>query len=259
MTTSLLPRTLRIDAALSPPAPIPFSRLVRVEWAKATDTRAARWLLALVGLSTVGLMTAAIFLPKKFDQSYSGYLEVASIGQVIFLPVVAILMLTGEWSQRSIMSTFTQEPRRTRVVNAKLAVALLLGGIAAIFGGVVAAIGLALAAASGRELEANLSIGIITGYLVYLLLNVLSGAAFGVLVQSSAPAVAAYFTLNPAVALLGTISTHVDDWIDTETIWTWVLHNDWASHVPQILFSIVVWIVAPVAIGVVRTIRRDVG
>ena len=40
MTTSLSPRTLGIDAAPSAPGPIPFSRLVRVEWAKATDTRA---------------------------------------------------------------------------------------------------------------------------------------------------------------------------------------------------------------------------
>ena len=54
MTTSLSPRTLGIDAAPSAPGPIPFSRLVRVEWAKATDTRAARWLLALVALSTAG-------------------------------------------------------------------------------------------------------------------------------------------------------------------------------------------------------------
>ena len=47
MTTSLSPRTLDIDAAPSAPGPIPFSRLVRVEWAKATDTRAARWLLQI--------------------------------------------------------------------------------------------------------------------------------------------------------------------------------------------------------------------
>ena len=51
MTTSLFPRTLGIDEAPSAPRPIPFSRLVGVEWAKATDTRAARWLLALVALS----------------------------------------------------------------------------------------------------------------------------------------------------------------------------------------------------------------
>ena len=259
MTTALSPRNLGIDATPSSPGPIPFARLVRVEWAKATDTRSARWLLALLALSTAGMMLVPVLVPTSFDQTYASYLEVASIGQVILLPVVAILMFTGEWSQRSVMTTFTQEPRRIRVLNAKLAVSLLLGGGAAVFGGVVTAAGLGLAAASGRALEANLSVGAITGYLLYLLLNVLGGVAFGALLQNSAVAIAAYFTLNPAVALLGTVSTLVADWIDTATTWTWVLENDWAGHVPQISFSIVFWVAVPLAAGVVRTIRRDVG
>ena len=115
MTTSLSPRTPAshtkgTDVAPSDraPGPIPFSRLVRVEWSKATDTRVARWLLALVGLGTVGIMLVPVLAPTSFDQTYVSYLGVAAIGQVILLPVVAILMFNGEWSQRSIMTTFTQ-------------------------------------------------------------------------------------------------------------------------------------------------------
>jgi ABC-2 type transport system permease protein len=264
MTTSLSPRTRApqghgVDAAPSAPGPIPFSRLVRVEWTKATDTRAARWLLALVALSTAGIMLAPILAPKRFDQTYASYLEVASIGLVILLPVVAILMFTGEWSQRSVMTTFTQEPRRIRVLNAKLVASLMLGSGAAVFGGVVTAAGIGLAATSGRALEANLSFGTIAGYLLYLLLNVLGGVAIGALLQNSATAIAAYFALNTAVALLGEISTLVNHWIDTETIWTWVLRNNWGGHVPQILVSVLIWVAVPLAAGVVRTMRRDVG
>ena len=187
MTTSLSPRTLGIDAApSSAPGPIPFSRLVRVEWAKATDTRAARWLLALVALSTAGMMLVPVLAPTSFDQTYASYLRVAALALTILLPVVAILMLTGEWSQRSVMTTFTQEPRRIRVLNAKLAASMVLGGGAAVFGGVVTAAGLGLAAASGRALEANLTVGAITGYLLFVLLNVLAGVALGALLQSSA-------------------------------------------------------------------------
>ncbi|TPW14738.1 MAG: hypothetical protein FD127_1233 [Acidimicrobiaceae bacterium] len=235
MTTSLSPRTIGIDAAPLATGPIPFARLVRVEWAKATDTRAARWLLALVGLSTVGMMLVPVIVPTSFDQTYASYLEAASIAQVILLPVVAILMFTGEWSQRTVMTTFTQEPRRIRVLNAKLAVA------------------------SGRALEANLSIGAVTGYLLYVLLNVLGGVAFGALVQNSATAIAAYFALNAAIALLGTTSTVVADWIDTATTWSWVLDNEWGGHVPQISVSVLLWVAAPLAAGTVRTLRRDVG
>ncbi len=258
MTTSLSPRTLGVDAAPSAPGPIPFSRLVRVEWAKATDTRAARWLLVLVGLSTAGMMLVPVLAPTSFDQTYATYLRVAALGLTILLPVVAILMLTGEWSQRSIMTTFTQEPRRVRVVNAKLAASLMLSGGAAVFGGVVAAAGLGLASASGRVLEADLTAGAIAGYLLFVLLNVLAGVALGALLQSSATAIAASFALPAAFAVIGTASTLVADWIDMSTTWNWVLENDWAGHVPQISVSVLFWVAVPLAAGVVRTIRRDV-
>jgi len=259
VTTSLSPRTLGIDATPSAPGPIPFGRLVRAEWAKATDTRAARWLLALVALSTAGLMVVPVLAPRAFDQTSASYLRVAALGLTILLPVVAILMFTGEWSHRSAMTTFTQEPRRGRVLNAKLAVSMVLGGAGAVFGGVVAAAGLVLASASGRALEADLTVGAVIGYLLFVLLNVLAGVALGALLQSSAAAIAASFALPAAFAVLGTASTLVSNWIDMSTPWNWVLENDWAGHVPQISFSIVFWVAVPLAAGFVRTMRRDVG
>ena len=85
MTTSLSPRTLGIDTAPSASGPIPFPRLVRAEWTKATDTRAARWLLALVALSTIGMMLAPILAPTSIDQTYTSYLRVAALALVILL------------------------------------------------------------------------------------------------------------------------------------------------------------------------------
>jgi ABC-type transport system involved in multi-copper enzyme maturation permease subunit len=204
-------------------------------------------------------MLVPVLSPTSFDQTYASYLRVAGIAVSILLPAVAILMFTGEWSQRSVMTTFTQEPRRIRVLNAKLAVSMVLSGGGAVFGGVVTAAGLGLAAASGRALEANLTVGAITGYLLFVLLNVLAGVALGALLQSSATAIAASFALPAAFAVLGTASTLVSDWIDMNTTWKWVLENDWAGHVPQISFSIVFWVAVPLAAGFVRTIRRDVG
>lgn len=259
MTTSLSTRTFGNDMAPSAVEPIPFARLVRVEWAKATDTRAARWLLVLVALSTVGMMMVPVIAPTTFDHTYASYLRVGALGLTLLLPVVAILMLTGEWSQRSVMTTFTQEPRRLRVLNAKLVASMVLGGVGAFFGGVVAAAGIALAAASGRSLESNLTVGAITGYLLFVLLNVLAGVALGALLQSSATAIAASFALPATFAALGTASTLVSDWIDMSTTWNRVLQNDWAGRVPQISFSIVFWVAIPLAAGAVRTTRRDVG
>src|SRR5664280_3676142 len=128
---------------------IPFSRLLRVEWGKATGTRAARWLLVLGAASTIGLLLAWLTAPSSRDQTYTGYLGVVAFGVTILLPVVAILTLTGEWSQRTVLTTFTQEPRRIRVINAKIAVSLLLSAGGAVFGALVTAGGLGLAAALG--------------------------------------------------------------------------------------------------------------
>jgi ABC-2 type transport system permease protein len=259
MTTSRSPRTHATGAAPSSAlGPVPFSRLVRVEWSKATDTRAARWLLALVALSTVAMMLAPVLAPTSFDQTYASYLRVAALGLTILLPVVAILMFTGEWSQRSVFTTFTQEPRRMRVLNAKLAVSMMLGGGGAVFGGAIAAAGLVLSSASGRALEANMTVGAITGYLLFVLLNVLAGVALGALLQSSATAIAASFALPAAFAVLGTASTLIADWIDISTPWSWVLENSWGGHVPQISVSVLFWVAVPLAAGYVRTIRRDV-
>jgi ABC-2 type transport system permease protein len=260
MTTSVAARTLSVESAAAPTAGhIPFARLVRVEWAKATDTRAARWLLALVALLTVGMMMVPVVAPSTFDQTYNGYLRVAALGQSMLLGVVTILMFTSEWSQGSVITTFTQEPRRLRVLNAKLTVSMMLSGGAAVFGGAVTAVGLTLAASSGRALEANLSIGAIASYLLYVLLNVLASVALGALLQNSAAAIAASFALPATVAALGQASTLVSNWIDMATAWRWMLDNDWGGHVPHITFSIVFWVAVPLAAGFVRTVRRDVG
>jgi ABC-2 type transport system permease protein len=57
-------------------------------------------------------------------QSGASYLTWAGIGATRLLPVVLMLAMTAEWSQRTAMSTFTQEPRRGRVLAAKIAAGL---------------------------------------------------------------------------------------------------------------------------------------
>jgi hypothetical protein len=100
-----------------------------------------------------------------------------------------------------------------------------MGGGAVVFGGVVTAAGLGLASASGRVLDANLTAGAVTGYLLFVLLNVFAGVALGALLQSSSIAIAASFALPAAFALLGAASKLVADWIDMSTTFNWVLEK----------------------------------
>ena len=48
-----------------------------------------------------------------------------------FLPVLLILMVTSEWSQRTGLTTFTLEPHRGRVVGAKFVAGLIRRAIEA--------------------------------------------------------------------------------------------------------------------------------
>ncbi|MCB9390921.1 MAG: hypothetical protein H6512_15565 [Acidimicrobiia bacterium] len=256
MTASLTTRTAAVDAISSRPRPIPFIRLVRVEWTKATDTRAARWLLTLVALSTTAMLLVPLAAPD-FEHTYGSYLVGAALGLSVLLPVVATLLFTSEWSQGTTITTFTQEPRRIRVLNAKLAVSVLLTCGGTIFGAAVATAGIGIATASGNVVDANLSIGVIAGYLLFVLLNVLAGVALGALLQNSAAAITAQFVLPATFATLGTTSHFVSNWIDIST-WSWILENDWAGHVPQIAFSIILWIALPLSSGYARTVRRDI-
>ncbi len=258
MNTSFLPRTIGAELASPAPGSIPFARLVRVEWIKATDTRAASWLLAMVVLSTAGIMVVPVVAPSTFDQTQASYLRVAALGLSILLPVVALLTFTGEWSQRTAMTTFTQEPRRMRVMNAKLTVALLLSLGGAVVGGALAVVGIAAASASGRTIVANLSAGAVASYAFYVLLNVFAAVALGVLLQNSAAAISATFALPAVFHLFGIASSLISEWIDMSTPWNWVLVNDWGGHLPQISVSIMFWVVIPLAAGLVRTVRRDV-
>ncbi|MEN3269599.1 hypothetical protein [Pseudonocardia sp.] len=261
MTSTTMTHPVRTPGADTPGATfsgIPFGRLVRVEWSKATDTRAARWLLIAVAATTVGLMLAPTFSPSSIDQSYTSYLGFAAVALSILLPVVSILTLTSEWSQRTTLATFTQEPRRMRIVTAKITVSLILGASAAVFGGLVTAAGLGVAAALGRTLDANLSAGLLATFLLYVVLNVMTGVALGTLVHNSAAAIVASFVLPIGFALLGRASQLVANWLDYSTTFNWLLKGEWSGHTSQILVSVILWVAIPLAAGLLRTVRREI-
>lgn len=255
-TTMNRPVSAAEPAPLEAPTGIPFARLLRVEWGKATDTRAARWLLALVALSTTGFMLIPL-LAHDVEQSFTSYLSSASAVQIM-LAVVAILTLTSEWSQRTVLTTFTQEPRRIRVVLAKVAVSVLLGAAGALFGLLVTVAALAVAAGMGRHVDVDPSAGVILGFALFVLLNVLSGVAIGALVHHSAAAVVAYFVLPTVFALVGAQVAVVHSWVDSSAAFDWLLLGQPSGHWPQIAVSALVWVAVPLTAGVARTRRRDI-
>jgi ABC-2 type transport system permease protein len=237
---------------------IPFATLLRVEAGKATDTRAARWLIGIMLATTVLIMLIPLLAPGSIDQTSANYIEFATTPLAFLAPIVAILALTSEWTQRTVLTTFTQEPRRARVLGAKLGVSVLVALASTLFAGVVAASGLGIASAAGRDISGHVGGALVVGVVLYGLLNVLSGAAFGAVLQNSPAAIVSSLVLPTVVGFIGAAVSGVHDWIDPSTIFSWVLDGEFSGHVGGIVVTTLLWVVAPLAAGVWRTLTREV-
>ena len=247
--------------AAGPTAPSLLT-LVRVELRKSRDTRAGRWLLVVIGLAcllVVGLQLFVDDAPKSFD-SFFGFTQLP-IG--ILLPVLGILLVTSEWSQRTAMTTFALVPRRSRVLVAKVLAATVLALL-----GVVASL---VAAALGTLLTPVFSDGVmewdVTGaqlgqIAVFQVVSVLSGVAFGMLLLSSPLAIVLYFVLPTVFTILVNLVAALDwvrDWLDLSTTTMPMFEGEldgqgWA----QLGTSVCLWVVLPMLLGWLRIQRAEI-
>jgi hypothetical protein len=248
-----------------PVAPSPLARLTRVELRKATDTRSGRWLLALIAVIAVTGAVVAALTGSDRDHTLSGILGVTAQVTVILLPVLGVLLVTSEWSQHSALTTFTLVPRRSRVIAAKAAAAVLLAAGATVACVAIAAVVTALVPhGAGGPHGTWAGVGPAIGQvLLFEVLNVLLGVAFGLAFRSSAVALVTYFALPTGWAVLtGTVSAlaGVGHWLDPSSTWIHLAGGTltgatWA-HVAA---TAGMWIVFPAAVGLWRVIRQPVG
>jgi hypothetical protein len=241
------------------PSPIPLTRLLRAEWLKTTGARAARWLLAAAALATIAAEAIPLLFPHNVKQSGASYLTWSVLGITRLLPVVLMLAMTAEWSQRTAMSTFTLEPRRGRVLAAKVAAGLGVSLLGACFALAVSQLVVVAARAAGRDIGTGVSWPQLAGSVVFVLLTASIGIAFGAVLHNTAAAIVSYFALGAAFNLF-TIPTleEAGRWVNTGETYGWVLNGEWGGHGAQIATSTALWIVLPLALGLIRTLRREV-
>jgi hypothetical protein len=95
---------------------VPLIRVTQVELRKMFDTRSGFWLIAISAL----LATGGVILWAADDQlTYSTFATAIRFPVVIILPLIAILAVTSEWSQRTGLTTFTLIPHRSRIISAR--------------------------------------------------------------------------------------------------------------------------------------------
>ena len=238
---------------------VPVSRLVRVELRKMADTRADLWLL--IGIAALVAVVSMIFMitADQPDRTFLKLTAAAAIPQMMLLPVLGILLVTSEWTQRTALVSFTLEPVRMRVVTAKVIAALVFGLAAVIvtlvLGSAVTLIGGNEAAWNGAGAEAIWRLALVQEVMV------LRGLAFGLVILNSAGALATYFILPTAVSLLTTAWKALHDvapWINFDAgillQGVPVTNEQWA----QFGVTTLIWIALPLTAGLFRVLRKEV-
>jgi ABC-2 type transport system permease protein len=233
-----------------------LARLTLVELRKMTDTRAGFWLQLVVVLLTVAAVVLVLAVGEAGDRTFEMLFVIAVQPANVLLPIVGILLVTSEWSQRTAAVTFALVPRRTRVVAAKLLAGVVLALLAAAACIAVAAVGTAIGGTSW-EMDAAMFGQTVASVVISLLL----GLALGAALLASAPAIVANFALPLAFAALGIIAALRDplDWLDlTQTLAPLADHVLSAEEWAQVGTSLSLWLLVPLAIGMARITRGEV-
>jgi hypothetical protein len=249
------------------PAAIPFHRLMTVELVKMFNTRAGFWLImSMAGTAFIATASVILFAPDS-AMTYDNFGAAIGVPMTLLLPVMAILSVTSEWSQRSGLTTFTLVPHRSRVIWAKMVVAMALGAVSI---GVALAIG-ALGNIVGSGIAGVDTVWDISGNQIVLLvfanvLNLLIGFMLGVLIRNSPGAIVAFVVYSFVLPTLSMVLGNFQQWWVDIRPWldfNWAQGELYDGHLnatqwAQLGTSGLIWLVVPLAVGLVMVMRSEV-
>jgi ABC-2 type transport system permease protein len=248
-------------------APIPFRTVLGVELRKAFDTRSGFWLMATIAAAGLLATGAVLAFASDSDLTYDNFAAAIGVPMTILLPVVAILAVTGEWSQRAGLTTFTLVPHRGRVIRAKLVVTLGIGLASMALALAVGALGNIVGTGlKGVDTTWDLSFTSILYIVGADLIGMIVGFMLGVVTRNSAGAIVGYFTYWFVVPTLSMVLAANQAWFEKAQPWVDFNYDqgrlydggfsaqDWV----QLATTGAVWLVLPLAFGLWRVMRAEV-
>jgi len=247
---------------------VPMSRLAAVEFRKALDTRAGRWFAgSILGLCLVVLTIYAFAAPDS-DKDYEDFLSIGGGVLGYFLPILVIMLVTSEASQRTGLVTFSLEPRRSRIVLAKFIAGVGLAATVMVLAAVVAVVGTVFGQLSGASpewtVDGNLAFN---GFVLANLIGIFVGFAIAMLLMNTPAAIVGYFAysliLPIAVGFLGFLSDgfeKVAPWIEFNTAQEPLFTGDYqptGEEWAQIAVAGTIWLIIPLVLGIQRLLRIE--
>jgi ABC-2 type transport system permease protein len=267
MTATTVDRAPAQVAPRTAPEPIPFTRLLQVETIKMFDTRAGFWLMVSIAATALIATVSVVAFAPDSALTYDSFGAAIGVPMTLLLPVMAILSVTSEWSQRSGLTTFTLVPHRGRVIWAKMVVSMVLGAVSI---GVALAIG-ALGNIVGSTIAGVPTVWDISGdqmanLFLANVLNLLIGFMLGVLIRNSPAAIVGFVVYSFVLPTLSMLLASFQEWWEKAQPWldfNWAQgqlydggldSSDWA----HLGVSGLIWLVVPLAIGLVTVMRSEV-
>jgi ABC-2 type transport system permease protein len=259
MTTTTLAAPIRMNTTGVHARP-GLGRLVAVELRKMVNTRAGFWLqVATVAITVVAVIVACV-VGDAADHTFQSVLNVGLQPAAILLPVLGILLVTSEWSQRTGLITFALVPVRSRVLGAKLIASLVLAVAMLVMSVAVVAAGV-LVASPGVDGTWSDAAPLIGQSAVYLTAGMAIGVALGAILLTPAPAIVLLFPLPTAWMAVVSLSFFADvaPWVSTARALSPMQEEvmsatQWA-HVGT---ALALWMLLPLLIGTWRITRREV-
>lgn len=268
-TTTLEPSAAPVgrNPGRAVPEPIPMSRILGVELRKMFDTRSGFWLMSSIAIVAVLATTAVILFAPDDALVYETFASAIGFPMAVILPLIAILSVTGEWSQRSGLTTFTLVPHRGRVIAAKAICAVGIGVVSMLLAAAVGAVGNVIGTAlTGVDTTWNVDLEEFALIVLANVLGLLVGFMLGVVTRSSAAAIVAYFvyslllpTASSALASTQEWWRDYGPWLDFNYASSGLFNEHMTSEQwAQLGTSGLIWLVVPLAIGLRLVLRSEV-
>lgn len=268
--TTVQPTTIRTTQAARERKvvpPIGLGRIVSVELRKMFDTRAGFWMLMSIAILSVLATGAAILWAPDADIDFELFATAIGVPMSVVLPMIAILSVTGEYSQRTGLTTYTMVPRRGRTIAAKAIAAVLVGVVSMFVALGIGALGNLLGSSIvGVPTDWNISVTEFSQIVLAQVLGMTIGFMLGVLLRSSAAAIVAYFVYSLVLPGLLMLLAGLQEWF--ADMQPWVDFNLASSRLydqtmtgeywAQLGTSGLLWLVAPLAVGLALVMRSEV-
>ncbi|KAB2811626.1 ABC transporter permease subunit [Pimelobacter simplex] len=249
------------------PAPTPYRRVLRVELRKMFDTRSGYWLMASIVITSVIATALTVILGDRGTLDFEDFAAAIGSPMSIVLPIIGVLAVTSEWSQRTALTTFTLVPHRSRVLSAKLVNTLVIGLVSMVVALGVGALGnLLTSVITGNDAIWNVSASAFAQIVLANELGMLLGFALGLLFRNSPAAVVGYFVVTMVLPGLSGALASAQQWWADNAAWFDLNENrfllfdgsltgqEWA----QLGLTSVLWIALPLLLGLRLVLRSEV-